>query len=105
MHNKEPLPTYEEIRNFIGNTVEKEFDKIITFIEGNYGFSKEVCYGGKNYGVLLRFKKSGKTLITLFPEKDCFSCFLVYGIKEIEQFEKRINEFSDYMIKIFNETK
>lgn len=105
MHNKEPLPTYDEIRRFIGNTSIKNFDKIITFIEENYEFNKEICYGGKNYGVLIRFRRSGKTLLSLFPEKNCFSCVLVYGKKEIEQFENRKNEFSNYMNVIFNETK
>ncbi|NMM62597.1 DUF3788 family protein [Clostridium sp. P21] len=105
MHNKEPLPTYEEIRNFIGNIEVKKFDKVIAFIEENYNFNKEICYGGKNYGVLIRFRRSGKTLLSLFPEKNCFSCVLVYGKKEIEQFQNRKNEFSDYMNVIFNETK
>jgi len=72
MYNKEPLPTYDEIRNFIGNTAVKEFDKIITFIEENYDFNKEICYGGKNYGVMIRFKRSGKTLIYLCPKKNLF---------------------------------
>lgn len=105
MYNKEPLPTYDEIRCFIGNNVVKKFDEVINFIEENYDFNKEICYGGKNFGVLIRFRRSGKTLISIFPEKNCFSCVLVYGKKEIEQFEARKNEFSDYMNAIFSETK
>ena len=105
MHNKEPLPTYDGIRDFIGNTAVKEFDKVIAFIEENYDYSKDICYGGKNYGVLIRYKRSGKTLITLFPEKDRFSCFLIFGTKEIEQFTNRKNEFSDYINTTFSETK
>lgn len=59
----------------------------------------------KNYRVLIRFRRSGRTLLSLFPEKNCFSCVLVYGKREIEQFENRKNEFSNYMNVIFNETK
>ncbi|EKS4345357.1 DUF3788 domain-containing protein [Clostridium sporogenes] len=105
MYNKEPLPTYDEMRCFIGNSAVKNFDKIVTFIEENYDFNKEIHYGGKNYGVLIRFRRSGKTLLSLFPEKNGFSCVLVYGKKEIEQFESRRDEFSDYMKRIFNDTK
>jgi len=105
MYIKEPLPTYNEIRNFIGNTAIKRFDKIIAFIEKNYDFTKEICYGGKNYGVLIRFRRNKKTLLSIFPEKNSLSCVLVYGKKEIEQFENRKNEFSDYINTIFNETK
>ncbi len=47
MYNKEPLPTYDEMRCFIGNGVVKNFDKIVTFIEENYDFNKEIHYGGK----------------------------------------------------------
>lgn len=105
MYNKEPLPTYDEIRDFIGASAVKNFDRIMGFIEENYDFDKEIVFGGKNYGVMVRFRKSGKTLVCLFPEKDGFSCVLIYGKKEIEQFESRKNEFSDYMVNIFNETK
>ncbi len=76
MYNKEPLPTYDEMRCFIGNSVVKNFDKIVTFIEENYDFNKEIHYGGKNYGVLIRFRRSGKTLLSLFPEKIVFLVFL-----------------------------
>lgn len=105
MHIKDPLPTYNEIRNFIGNTAIKRFDKLIAFIEKNYDFTKEICYGGKNYRVLIRFRRNKKTLLSIFPEKNCLSCVLVYGKKEIEQFENRKNEFSNYINTIFNETK
>jgi hypothetical protein len=105
MHKIELLPTFDEMRNFIGDTAVKEFDRIITFIEENYALRKEICYGGKNYGVLIRYKKGNKTLITLFPEKNSFSCFLIFGTKESKQFENRKNEFCDYLNTIFNETK
>jgi hypothetical protein len=105
MYNKEPLPTYDEIREFIGTAAVKSFDRIMGFIEINYDFDKEIVFGGKSYGVMVRFRKSGKTLICLFPEKDCFSCVLIYGKNEIAQFESRKNEFSDYMVNIFDETK
>ncbi|CAM2762635.1 DUF3788 family protein [Clostridium sporogenes] len=72
MYNKEPLPTYDEMRGFIGNSAVKNFDKIVTFIEENYDFNKEIHYGGKNYGVLIRFRRSGKTLLSLFPGKNSF---------------------------------
>ena len=103
MHNKEPLPTLDEMRSFIGDTT--HFNKIFAFIDENYDFNPEIVYGGKKFGVLIRYRRSGKTLLSLFPEKNCFSCVLVYGKKEVEQFENGKHEFSDNIRAIFDETR
>jgi hypothetical protein len=105
IYNKDPLPSYDEIRNFIGDIAVRQFDRLVKFVEENYNFNKEVYFGGKNYGVMLRFRKSGKTLLSIFPEKNGFSIVLVYGRKEIEQFENRKNEYSSFITSIYDATK
>ncbi|KPU46143.1 hypothetical protein OXPF_02530 [Oxobacter pfennigii] len=99
------MPSYDEIRDFIGDIAVMQFDRLIEFVEENYDFDKEIYFGGKNYGVLVRFRKNGKTLLSIFPEKNGFSIVLVYGKKEIEQFENRKNEYSSFITSIYDATK
>lgn len=105
IYKDDPLPTYEEIRAFIGKKGVKVFNKLITHLNNNYNFQPEIYYGGKNYGVLIRYRRSSKTLVSIFPEKDGISIVLVYGKNEIKIFKERRKEFSGYLCKIFNTTK
>lgn len=105
IYTKEPLPTFEELRSFIGSPALKIFDQLIAFLDEHYDFAGEIYFGGKNYGVMVRYRKNGKTLLGIFPERNGFSIVLVYGKKEVESFEKTKSEFSDYLRGIFDTTK
>lgn len=105
IYTKEPLPDFEEIRSFIGEPAGKVFDRLISFLDQHYDFTREIYFGGKNYGVMVRYRKNGKTLLGIFPERNGFSIVLVYGKKEVTLFEENQSEFSDYLCQIFNTTK
>lgn len=104
IYQKDPLPKYTELRKFIGKAI-LPFDEIITFLDKNYDFQREIYFGGKNFGVMVRYRKNGKTLIQIFPEKDGFEIVLIYGKKERETFESRKKEFPKYLTKIYDNTK
>lgn len=104
IYQKDPLPKYTELRKFIGKAI-LPFDEIITFLDKNYNFQREIYFGGKNFGVMVRYRKNGKTLIQIFPEKDGFEIVLIYGKKEREIFESRKKEFPKYLTKIYDNTK
>ncbi len=105
IYRKEPLPDMEEIQNFINNSMAiNAFDDLVNHINNHYNFEQEICFGGKKFGVMLRFRKSGKTLFCIFPEKQGFSVVLIYGKKEVEQFEMNKNKFSEYLVNIFDNT-
>ena len=104
IYQKDPLPKYTELRKFIGKAV-LPFDEIITFLDKNYDFQREIYFGGKNFGVMVRYRKNGKTLIQIFPEKDGFEIVLIYGKKEREIFESRKKDFPKYLTKIYDNTK
>ncbi len=104
IYQKDPLPKYTELRKFIGKAI-LPFDEIITFLDKNYDFQREIYFGGKNFGVMVRYRKNGKTLIQIFPEKDGFEIVLIYGKKEREIFESRKKEFPKHFTKIYDNTK
>jgi hypothetical protein len=50
--------------------------------------------GKKEYDWTIRYRKSGKTLVTLMPEKDGFCVLVVLGKKEIEKVKTmKLNPF------------
>jgi len=104
IYQKSPLPEYSELIKFIDKAL-TSFNEIINFIDKNYDFKREIYFGGKKYGVMIRYRKNEKTLIQIFPEKDGFEVVMIYGKKEREIFENRKKEFSRYITKIYDNTK
>ena len=106
IYRKDPLPDFKEIRTFMGKHGEALYNKIESFIDENYrSYNKEIVFGGKKFGVMVRWRNSGKTLCSIFPEKDGFSAVLVYGKKERETFCSNRESFSSYINEIYDNTK
>ncbi len=56
------------------------FHGIIQIISDKINRNKPLKYIGT-----LRYRKSGKTLCSFFPEKDAFTVLIVLGKKEVEK--------------------
>ena len=85
MTDKIHKPTEEEIESFIGNQAKEAWQEIKQFIETHYDFVPETVFYGTKYGWTTRYRKSGKTLCSLFPEKGGFTVLIVLGKKESEK--------------------
>lgn len=106
LYRREPLPDHDEIKDFMGKRVTALYEKIESFIDDNYpGHVKEIYFGGKNFGVMVRWRRSGKTLCSIFPEKKGFSVVLVYGKREREAFVEASEEFSPHMRELYDNTR
>lgn len=92
MLDKEHQPTEEEILDTIGQTT--AWLNLGQYIEENYDFVPELVFYGKKYGWTVRYRRSGKTLCSLFPEKDAFTALVVLGKKEAEKALSMLDEFS-----------
>lgn len=82
MTDKEHKPTEEEIQAFIGKQASEAWRETKRFIEESYGIPPETLFYAKKYGWTVRYRKSGKTLCSLFPEKSGFMVLIVLGVKE-----------------------
>jgi hypothetical protein len=100
--NKEAKPTREEILEGLKDSKEA-FINLEEFLEEHYQFPFETNYTGKNYGWCKRYRKSGKTLCSFYPEEGAFTVLIILGKKEGEEFKKSSSNFSTYIIDIFNE--
>lgn len=98
-------PTEEEIISFIGRLAEEAWKELKRFIEDNYGLEPEIIFYGKKYGWTVRYRKSGKTLCSLFPERGGFTVLVVFGKKESEKALLRLKELSIKIKKLLGETE
>jgi hypothetical protein len=93
MLDKENQPSQQAMVAYIGEAA-AAWDDITAFLAENYDFTPETVFGGKKYGWAIRYRRSGKTLCTLFPEKGAFTVLVVLGGKETELALANLSEFS-----------
>ena len=64
------------------------------YLAEQYSHEPVMSIGKKEYDWTIRYRKSGKTLVTLMPEKDGFCVLVVLGKKEIEKVKTmKLNPF------------
>ncbi len=97
-------PTEDEIENTIGENSFLWFE-MRKYLEENYDFAPELVYYGKKYGWTIRYRKSGKTLCSLFPEKDAFTVLVVLGMKEVEKTQSMIGKLNSEVRSLFENTE
>jgi hypothetical protein len=85
LRDKTRTPNEEEIKRFLGTQASEAWSEIRQFIESRYDFTSETAFYGVKHGWTVRYRKSGKTLCSLFPEKGQFSVLIVLGKKESEK--------------------
>lgn len=103
MLDKAHQPTEEEILNTIGETA--AWLNLKQYIEENYDFAPELVFYAKNYGWTIRYRKSGKTLCSLFPEEGAFSALVVLGKKEAGKALSMSDEFGPNVRTVLENTE
>jgi hypothetical protein len=53
------------------------WEDIIAFVEGSFSVSSDWKFYGKNYGWSLAFKRSGKALVSLYPDVGSFTAQVI----------------------------
>lgn len=99
----EEKPSEKEIIKTIGKNISPFWNEVIKYVKDSYNITPKLIFGGKKYGWCYKFRKSIKTLCTLFPEKNAFTVLITLGRYDIERLE--YNSLSDYAKKIFETTK
>jgi len=85
MMDKTHKPNDEEMVDFIGGQAKEAWLEIRNFIKDHYDFEPETVFGGAKYGWEIRYRKSGRTLCSLTPEKGAFTVLIVLGSEEAER--------------------
>lgn len=98
-------PTEKDILHFLEKPASIAWIDLRSFLDINYDFIPETMFYGKKYGWTVRYRRSGKTLCSLFPEKGSFTILLVFGKNEIQKFEELKLEFSQKIVQLYENTK
>ena len=100
------MKSYDEIANLLGGAI-KAWDKFVGFVRSHYEMD-EVWHTAKpenwQYN-RLKFQRGGKVLVSVFVRDGYFKVLIVFGKRELEIFEKRRDEFSDIVRKIYDNEK
>ena len=92
MLDKAHRPTEAQILETIGQTT--AWLDLRQYVERSYSdWMPELTFFAKQYGWTIRYRKSGKTLCYLFPERGAFSVLIILGKQEAEEALAMADEF------------
>ncbi|MFW9887017.1 MAG: DUF3788 domain-containing protein [Candidatus Thorarchaeota archaeon] len=96
-------PTDKAMIKFIGKQGGRMWKAITQYLSNNYDF--EPVREKEELESTIRYRKSGKTLITFYPKKDELTVLIIFGKKEVEKFENSKDDFSPEIVELFENTK
>lgn len=100
-------PSFEEIRSYIGEA--KPFwDELVSYIEETYKVKPQLEYSKcpAQPGWNVKYRKSSKSLCTLYPMADYFIALVVVGAKQEDEVELALktDTFTDYVKELYRKT-
>ncbi|MDP4189317.1 MAG: DUF3788 family protein [Bacteroidota bacterium] len=100
--DKSNRPDSAAINNFIGKA-RQNWDLMLHHLGEGLKLKGEFKFYGINYGWALRFKKSGKSIIALYPGKDDFMVQIILNKNQVETALEQVKN-SDFL-KVIYDTK
>ena len=101
---KSEEPTLEQIEQFIQSPL---WNGLCSWAEGAYSIAPKVeystCSGAPGWNV--KYKKSGRSLCTLYPDRGEFTALISVGVKEAPEAELLLPTCSDYIRELFARTQ
>lgn len=98
------VPTAEEISDFVGNQLVNDFfTKMEQECKARCKIEFSKC--SWEYGWNVKFKKSRKSLCTVYPRENYFTVLVVVGNKEKEEVENILQGLSPQIQEIYHQTK
>lgn len=102
--DKKYYPTLDEIAELVNNA---SFMQFCTEMKNLYKCNEKIEYSSCSWekGWNIKFKKSGKTLCTIYPREHYFTVMVVVGQKEKARVEAILPMCTPEMQDIYNECK
>lgn len=103
LYDESNQPTWENIKEYVNNEL---WDELCTFIQNAYEVSPRIEYSkcSMQKGWNIKYKKRGKSICTLYPEKGFFIVLIVIGEKEQSESELVIPSCNAYIQNLYEET-
>jgi hypothetical protein len=97
-------PVEDEITDFIGGPARGAWVRLRQFLRENYDIVPEMMFD-KKHGWDARYRKGGRTLVTLTPEKGAVRILLVLGREESGKALSMRSELSPKMYELIENAK
>ena len=104
LQDKNRRPSLEDISEYIRNSV---FMQFCMEIKNTYNCAEKIEYSSCSLekGWNIKFKKSGKTLCTIYPREHFFTVMIVVGTKEKDAVEAVLPNCTPELQKIYRQTR
>jgi AraC family transcriptional regulator len=108
LFNKEHEPMTEQIAEFIATPL---WGDLTDYLQQTYNIRPKTEYsgcamdGGAWKGWKVKYKKSGKSLCTLYPKQGYFLALITVGAKEVDEAELLIPLCGDYVKGLYESTE
>ena len=81
---KNQPPSEAELETVLGRALAR-WQALVHYLREHYDMPGDLTYGGKKYGWCLWFRRSGKSLLTLYPQRDGLVAQVVLGREQVEK--------------------
>lgn len=104
LYNRNEIPTLEDFGEFMKNPV---FEQFCSEIKNRYPCSEKIEYSSCSWkpGWNIKFRKSGKSLCTIYPGESYFTVLIVIGKKEKERVENLLPDCTLQLQEIYAQTE
>lgn len=104
MLDKTKQPDFEEMTDWIGQPLAKEWSALRRFLEETYQIEPIFNEGGKKYGWNLQYRISKRPLCEMYPERSSFTALVILGKAELEKAIEKITTYGTLVQKALVET-
>ncbi len=103
LQSRDYCPLLNEIEAYVKNPL---FSQFCSEIKEKYKISEKIEYSSCSWekGWNVKFKKSGKTLCTIYPREQYFTVLVVVGQKEIARVESLLPDCCAELREIYRKT-
>lgn len=103
-YNRDKKPSFEEITEYVHNPM---WQSLCTYIETTYAVAPSIEYSGCGMapGWNVKYKRSGKSICTLYPKQDFFTCLVVIGAKDSLEAETVLTGCDENIQTLYHTTK
>ena len=101
--NRAVAPTKDELVDYVGSENRTLLKDICAYIEIEYNAKVQIDYSGCSGkpGWNFKYKKSGKSVCTVYPRRNNFIVLITLNVAVSELFEALSENFSPYTQKLF----
>lgn len=97
-------PSEAMMAEWIGLPVADDWMALRKFLEEAYEIEPVFNPGGKRYGWNLQYRKGGRPLCELYPERDSFTALVILGKAELDQAMAKLETFGTLVRQALTET-